>query len=83
MIPEKWFQEMSPLKGNDTVLVFDNNLPRGKWRLGKVEKTLVGRDGLIRTVSIRTMKGVISRPVQKVHRDLLLTDAKASQETHS
>ena len=79
---------MSPLKKNDTVLVSDNNLPRGKWRLGKVEKTLVGRDGLIRTVSIRTKKGIISHPVQKVHlleehRDLLLTNAKASQETHS
>lgn len=31
-IRQKWLQEMSPLKTND-------NLPRGKWRLGKVEKT--------------------------------------------
>ena len=70
------------------MLLSEDNLPRGKWRLGKVEKTLVGRDGLIRTVSIRMKKGVISRPVQKEHLlekhcDLLLTNAKASQETHS
>ena len=64
---KKWFQKISPLKSNSVVLISDDGLPRNKWILGKVENTYPGKDGLIRTASIRTKKGVLYRPIQKLH----------------
>ena len=74
----KWLEETPLLKKKDTVLISDDNLPRGKWLLGKVEEIFPGKDGLIRTVSVRTKKGIINRPVQRLHlleehRDTLLS----------
>ncbi|XP_028408802.1 uncharacterized protein LOC114531378 [Dendronephthya gigantea] len=64
---QKWLREISPLKPNDVVLVSDDGLPRGKWILGKIENTFPGRDGIIRTATIRTRTGKINRPIQKLH----------------
>ena len=66
-VRRKWLQKRSPLKPNDVVLVSDDGVPRGKWILGKVVNTFPGKDGIIRTVSVRTTKGMINRPVQRLH----------------
>ena len=73
---------IQPLKKNDIVLISDDNVPRGKWLLGKVEEVYPGRDGLIRTVSVCTKKGVVNRPIQKLHlleehRDVLINPITA------
>ena len=39
----------------------------GKWILGKIVNTFPGKDGIIRTASVRTTKGMINRPVQRLH----------------
>ena len=66
-VRQKWNKVLPPLQENDIVLITDDNLSRIKWKIGKVEKLITGRDGLVRTVKIRTSKGLLSRPVQRVH----------------
>jgi len=55
-VRQKWTKEEIPLKQGDR-----------KWKLGKVVDTFPGKDGRIRTVRIQTKKGMINRPVQKLH----------------
>lgn len=57
-------QLSSELKINDIVIVHDVYLPRNMWRLGRVMKTFLGRDGRVRSCEIKTEKGLIKRPVQ-------------------
>ena len=75
-VRKKWTQEMTPLKENDVVLITDDNVTRGQWRLGKVVQTFPGTDGLIRTARIQTKRGLVNRPVQRLH---LLEEYKVSQ----
>ena len=49
------------------VIVRDDATPRYKWPLGIVEETYRGRDGLIRTLKVRTQKGSIVRAIQNLH----------------
>ena len=64
---QKWVKEEVPLKEKDVVLISDDNIPRGKWRIGKVTETFPGKDRRICTVRLKTKKGMINRPVQKLH----------------
>jgi len=66
-VRQKWTKEEMPLKKNDVVLISEDNIPRGKWKLGKIVDTFPGKDGRIRTVRVQTKKGMINRPVQKLH----------------
>lgn len=66
-VRQKWFKDEKPLKEKDVVLISEDNIPRGKWRIGKVAETFPGKDGRIRTVRVQTKKGMINRPVQKLH----------------
>ena len=61
------------------VLVREDNIPRMSWPLGVIVKTFPGKDGIIRAVSVKTSKGVFTRPIQKLH-DLEL-DSEVSHET--
>ena len=42
-------------------------MPRGKWKLGKTVVIFPGKDGRICTVRVQTKKGMLNRPVQKLH----------------
>ena len=66
-VRQKWTKEEIPLKEKDVVLISEDNVSRGKWRIGKVIETFPGRDGRVRTVKIATKKGMINRPVQRLH----------------
>ena len=48
------------------MLVHDDT-PRVKWRLAVIEDVLVGEDGLIRAVNIRTSTGKTNRLVTKLY----------------
>jgi hypothetical protein len=50
----------------DIILITDENLPRKVWPLGRIMKTRVGRDGLVRTVEVKTAQGILVRPVTKI-----------------
>eukprot|EP00794_Sanderia_malayensis_P015467 gene15467-biopygen12870 len=55
----------------DNVLVKDENLPRNKWKLGKVIDIIRGKDGMERGVTLKTTtRGKtyeIDRPVQNLY----------------
>ena len=36
--------------------------------MGRVERLVPGKDGLVRTVTLETQKGRLRRPVQRLHR---------------
>lgn len=58
----------TPLKVGDIVLIGQDNLPRQVWKLGKIEELFPGRDGLIRSCSVRTTTGTfLRRPIQLLY----------------
>ena len=74
------------MKQSDVVLISEDNIPRGKWKLGKIVDTFPGKDGKIRTVRVQTKKGMINRPVQKLHlleeyKDKILNERRAPSRT--
>ena len=62
---KKWQKEEASVKVGEIVLI-DEPTKRLLWPLGVVEEAIRGRDGLVRSYSIRTAKGVIKRPAQRV-----------------
>ena len=53
----------------DIVLIRDEPLvSRLQWPLAKVVKVHPGADGKIRSVDVRTAKGIVCRPIQRLHR---------------
>ena len=53
----------------DIVLIRDEPLvSRLQWPLAKVVKVHPGSDGKIRSVDVRTAKGMVCRPIQRLHR---------------
>ena len=59
----------------DLVLVVEDNIPLGRWNLGRVVKTFPGDDGLIRTVEVQMKQGTFKWPVAKLW---LLEEAERS-----
>ena len=62
----KWKEERNNLKIDDLVLLHEDNIPSSKWLMGRVEKTIPGRDNRIRVVVIRTPNGTFKRAITKV-----------------
>ncbi|KAK3878755.1 hypothetical protein Pcinc_016567 [Petrolisthes cinctipes] len=63
----KGFQQKCKLKEGSLVLIKEDNIPRMSWPCGIVLEVFPGKDGLIRGVTIKTAKGIIQRPIQKLH----------------
>ena len=38
---------------NDIVIIKDDNLPRNRWKLGRIEEVYLDDDGLVRKVKLR------------------------------
>ena len=56
----------------DVVIVHDEDQPRGKWRIGKVESLVTGSDGCVRgaVVRVKTKGGkrsTLRHPVQRLY----------------
>ena len=62
----KWMDEKSNLKKGDLVLICDECTPRNVWPMGLVVEANVGRDGLTRSVRIKTKSTELVRPITKV-----------------
>lgn len=62
----KWKLPQRNIQPNDLVLIKDANLPPQKWLMGRVVQTIMGSDGLVRVVSIKTQYGIIKRPIHKL-----------------
>ena len=53
-------------KVGDVVLVVDQNAPRGKWHLGRVEEVFQGQDGRVRVVQVSTRGQTFIRPITRL-----------------
>ena len=62
----KWFQVKPNVDVGDLVLIVDEPMPRGLWPLGIVEETKLGRDGMVRSETIRTKTSQFRRPITKL-----------------
>lgn len=62
----KWRSPDKNIKINDIVLVKEDNLPPGKWAMGRVQELHPGKDGHVRVVSLKTKNNIIKRPVIKL-----------------
>ena len=64
---QKWHRPRRSAQGGDLVLVVDQNLPRGKWHLGHIVRVILGKDGLVGTVEVKTRSSSsLLRPIQKL-----------------
>ena len=55
------------VKEGRVVLIREDNTPRLLWPIGVVTKLLPGKDGIPRTLEIRTAGGSVIRSIQRVH----------------
>ena len=56
------------------ILIRGEGSKRLQWPMGIVHRVYPGRDGLVRTVEVKTTKGLLTRPIQRIH-DLEMTDS--------
>ena len=54
------------MKVGDVVLIH-NDSPRVNWKLALVTSSNRGRDGLVRSVNLRTANGTTNRPITRLH----------------
>ena len=63
------------------MLISEDNVSRGKWPPGRVEEVHIGKDGLVRTATLRVQKSILTRPVQRLPRlEIESTAQEASYE---
>lgn len=62
----KWLKERENLKVGDLVLIKEELLPPLKWSMGRIIKTMPGKDGLVRVCEIKTIHGYFTRPITKL-----------------
>lgn len=61
----KWMWKSENVKQDDLVLIVEECSP-GTWKMGRVEKVDPGPDGLVRVVTLRTVSGLVKRPITKL-----------------
>lgn len=63
----KWFKHGNHQpKLNDLVTIYEPNLPANEWRLGRVVQLHPGKDNITRVVTVKTSKGLLTRPAVKI-----------------
>ncbi len=63
----KWNKETACLAVGDVVLVFDESLPSGCWKMAEVVNVYSGGDNLVRVVDIKFADGhILKRPITKL-----------------
>jgi hypothetical protein len=63
----KGFEARCNLKVGSVVLIREDHVPHLSWPLGVVEEMFPGRDGIVRSVSLKTATGKLTRAVQRLH----------------
>ncbi|KAK3727377.1 hypothetical protein QZH41_006033 [Actinostola sp. cb2023] len=64
---QKWNKEYRNFQVNDIVLVLDENSPRCSWPLGRILEVYNNRrDGLVRSVKLKTRTTILVRPIDKI-----------------
>ena len=63
---QKWTDMKRNLLVGDIVIVVNENLPRGKWEMGRVICTYPARHGIVRYVDLKTQFGILKRPINEL-----------------
>lgn len=63
---KKWYADRRHIQVGDLVLVIDQNTPRGRWPISRVDEIYPGKDGIPRSALVRNKGGVYHRPVPKL-----------------
>ena len=64
---QKWNEKCQNVKVGDIVLVVDEKTPRSSWPLARVSRVNANRkDGLVRSVKVRTSTAMLIRPISKI-----------------
>ena len=63
---KKWYREQDNIRVDDVVIVMSADTPRGKWPLGRIIKTHLGKDGRVRVADVQVGKGIMKRPIAKL-----------------
>lgn len=63
---KKWRKEKDSLKIGQLVLLKSENFPPAQWGTGRITELIPSRDGLVRSVVVRTATNNLKRPVQKI-----------------
>ena len=64
---QKWMKQNRNLEKGDIVMVADQVASRNSWPLARVIETHPGPDEVVRTVTIKTKKGVLRKPARLLH----------------
>lgn len=62
----KWAHTNPEPSVGDIVLVKEDDMPPGKWLMGKIERKHCGPDGITRVVTLRTKASIVKRPISKL-----------------
>ena len=63
---KKWHKPANDQLLNQVVLLKEDNMSRNEWRLARIIQTFPSKDGLIRSVLVKTPTSTLRRPVQKL-----------------
>ncbi|XP_063899082.1 uncharacterized protein LOC135119161 [Helicoverpa armigera] len=76
----KWRQPSENMKVDDIVVIKEDNMPPGKWAIGRITEVHPGKDGFVRVVSVKTQHNVIKRPITKLVKLPVHNDSQRDQE---
>ena len=65
-IRKKWHTPTHNDLLNKVVLIQEDNLCRNEWKMGRIIETVKSKDGLIRTVVVKTSTSTLKRPIQRI-----------------
>ena len=65
---EVWTTQPNPLKKREVVLVADDREKRLNWKMGVVQKLVIGRDGRCRAAVVQVKSGLLRRPIRKLYK---------------
>ena len=63
----KWTRASQNTKPGDVVLIKEDNSRKQDWLLGRIVEVHPGRDGLVRSVTLKTKGGFLRRSIQRLH----------------
>ena len=80
---DEYLRNLPPYKGEKqgkefkvgSVVLIEGEGSRLYWPLGLVDSIYRGKDGLVRTVSLKTAKGFVTRPIQRHELEILASDS--------
>ena len=65
-IRTKWTRGEIKLRKGTLVIIREDNLPSLQWKMGRIVQNHPGADGIVRTISIKTAAGIVTRNIRNI-----------------